>query len=159
MNIQEKKKLKKLIEQSDYIDNTEGIRQLKHSHLIQEDILKIKKMKTEKKEMIGKNDQQFIYLCKKECSFLFNKYPDIFNKMVKDELNLDMMIKNLEVLEKIENGEIDQTEGSVIMGKLFHKTFIEDKLRSETDLDLPSESFNKGLDISWKDYKQSSNDI
>ena len=45
MNPQERVDLKRLVNQHDYQDNTEGIRKLKHSDLIQADIQKMENLK------------------------------------------------------------------------------------------------------------------
>lgn len=158
INPQEKIDLKKLVSNmpDEYVDNTEGIRSLKHSRLIHADIIKIEDLKKKNPDM---DPFQFRELCETECVFLFYKYTDIFNRLLRNEIDLAIMEKALNVLLKIEEGEIDQQEGSVIVGKLFHEIYVDSALRRSNNLDkevdLESETKPKyeGTPISWKEYK------
>ena len=48
-----------------------------------------------------------------ECNFLFTYYTDIYNKIRKDEMDLKILYKFLDVLEEIEEGKLDQHSGSL----------------------------------------------
>lgn len=161
MNPQEKIDLKKLVKNmpDEYVDNTDGIRSLKHSRSIHADILKMEQLKIDHADMRLSNPIQFQELCESECIFLFYKYTDIYNRLLRDEIDLAIMEKALNVLLKIEEGEIDQQEGSVIVGKLFHEIYVDSALRRSDNLDkaaaADSDSKPKyeGTSISWKEYK------
>jgi len=167
MNPQEKLDLKKLIgKMDDYEDNTNGIREMKHSDSIRADILKIEELKKSHAELRKTDSFAFSQLCEAECIFLFYKYTDIYNRLLKDEVDLSIMKKALDVLKRIEDGEIDQQEGSVIVGKLFHEIYVDSALRRSANLDAAasaSEINGKGSSaapaknpvkkISWKEYK------
>lgn len=159
MNPSERLDLKKLIQNSDYEDNTEGIRKLKHSDLIQTEIAKMEFLK--KRDAHVRIDQPKVFkeTCKKECSFLYNGYMEIFNHILKDELDIGLMNQALATLKQIEEGEIDQQEGSVIMGKILHRIFVESALQSSKTLDKQNiESTvqkNSGKELSWVDFKKS----
>lgn len=159
MNPQEKIDLKKLVNNmpDEYVDNTEGIRTLKHSRLIHADIQKMENLKTEHADMRLSNPFQFRELCEAECIFLFYKYTDIFNRLLRDEIDLAIMEKALNVLLKIEEGDIDQQEGSVIVGKLFHEIYVDSALKRSENLDKQSNSTStpkyEGAAISWQEYK------
>lgn len=161
MNPQERLDLKRLMQQQDYEDNTEGIRRLKHSDLIQSEIIRIEHLKTENATMRQENPKQFQVLCQNKCSFLYSTYMDIFNRLMKDELDLGLMSQALTTLKKIEDGDIDQQEGSVMMGKILHRVFVESALKRGEHLDnedtnnnnAPIEPKNAGKPMSWKQYK------
>ena len=163
MNPQEKIDLKKLVSNmpDEYVDNTEGIRALKHSRSIHADIVKMEQLKTEHADMRLTNPIQFRERCETECVFLFYKYTDIFNRLLRDEIDLGIMEKALNVLLKIEEGQIDQQEGSVIVGKLFHEIYVDSALRRSDNLDKAAASDEKpkyeGAAISWKEYKSKLN--
>lgn len=159
MDSKEKLDLKRLMNHhSDYQDNTEGIRRLKHSDLIQGEIIKMEKLKIEYKDIKKTDYPQFENICQQLCSFLYTAYTDIFNRLIKDELDLDLMTQALSTLKKIESGDIDQQEGSVIMGKLLHKVFVESAVKRGEKLEKenPTEVVTKelGKPISWKEYKK-----
>jgi hypothetical protein len=162
MNPQEKIDLKKLVNNmpDEYVDNTEGIRALKHSRLIHADIQKMESLKIEYADMRLSNPIKFQELCEVECIFLFYKYTDIYNRLLRDEIDLAIMEKALNVLLKIEEGEIDQQEGSVIVGKLFHEIYVDSALRRSENLDKAASASDadskpkyEGVSISWKEYK------
>ena len=60
--------------------------------------------------------------CVNQCQFLFNNYTDIFNKIKTDTLNLTIMDKFLNILKRIEDGELDQHEGSYLVGQHLKRT-------------------------------------
>ncbi len=152
--------LKKLMQQQgeDYEDNTEGIRRLRHSDLIIADVFKIENMK---KSIRESNPQDFLIACQRECSFLFNKYTDIFNRLVKDELDIGLLSNMLATLKKIEEGHINQQEGSVVIGKILHKIYVESALKKgeklNEDQDISITPKIEGKQISYRDYKKKMN--
>lgn len=125
MNPDERLLLQKMIKANDVVDQTELIRKLKHSHLLATDINRLLQLKKE-----NADDAEFI----KECSFLFSQYTDIFNKLKKDELNLNILNRFLNVLRSIEDSEIDQHEGSFIVGSLLKEMYIDSALRKSAKL-------------------------
>jgi hypothetical protein len=159
LNSQERLDLKKLIKHqgSDYEDNTEGIRKLKHSSLIQSDLIKMETIKRQNKEIIKTDSESILEKCKEECPFLYNSYTDIFNRLWKDELNLYIMGQALFTLKQIEDGTIDQQEGSVLMGKLFYELFVDSALKRSDAIDKEQgiqTSLYEGEQINWKQYKK-----
>lgn len=158
LNSQERLDLKKLIKHQagDYEDNTDGIRKLKHSSLIQMDLVKMETIKRENKTQTLIDSESVLQKCKDECPFLYNSYTDIFNRLWKDELDLYIMGQALFTLKQIEDGTIDQQEGSVLMGKLFYQLFVDSALKRADALDKeqPVTTLYEGEQISWKQYKQ-----
>ena len=67
----------------------------------------------------------------------------------------------LTVLKRIEDGEIDQQEGSVIVGKLFHEIYVDSALRRSANLDAQAQVRSQSAvppkaptkKISWREYK------
>jgi hypothetical protein len=155
LNDQERLNLKRLIDESDSENNTENIRRLKHSTLLRDDIRKID---TLKKSNNNVSEQEFIELCQSECPFLYNNYTDIFNKMVKDELDLTIMTKLLTVLKLIEDNKVDQHEGSVMVGKILKELYIDSAVKRAENIDKQYEAekipFVESKKISWKEFKQ-----
>ena len=69
--------LQKMVKANNVEDQTELIRELKHSYLLQDDINILIKIKN-----TYKNDQDKIHKQgMEECSFLFTYYTDIYNKI------------------------------------------------------------------------------
>lgn len=160
MNSKEKLDLKKLLKGSedDYVDNTDGIRRVKHSVFIRDDIRKIENLKINQSVLRTIDPTGFLDLCQSEANFLYNNYMDLFNRVMKDELDLDIMTQLLTVLKLIEDGKLDQHEGSVMVGKVLKKLYVDSALKrgenldKEHHVDVPVQCEAKK--ISWKQFKQ-----
>jgi hypothetical protein len=158
MNKQENLDLKRLIDETQCGNNTENIRKLKHSVLIRNDIRNIENLKKTNSALRKSNPDEFAEVCQQECNFLFNNYTDIFNKVLKDELDLVIMTKLLIVLKMIEDGKVDQHEGSVMVGKLLKEMYIDSALKRADNINKEYENEkvepNSGKKMSWVDFKQ-----
>jgi len=176
MDTQEKQQLNRMIsETDDYIDNTEGIRRDRNSVHILDGLRKMEQLKKTHAELRESSPEEFAELCRGECAYLFTHFTDIFNKQLKDELNLAIMIRMVRVLEMIEDGKVDQSEGSVIVGKFLKELYVDSALRRADNLDKANASADKAnasadkanasateeeeppkekRDISWREYKQ-----
>jgi hypothetical protein len=150
MNETDRLNLKRMIGQSDCDDNTDAIRKLKHSKLIRADLNAFTKLKR------GKRSSDFDDVCRNKCSFLHTNYMDIFNRLIKDELDLKIFDRLLDALEKIEDGKVDQHEGSVAVGTILKELYIDSALKhgnnlADTNSDVPVYAESKT--ISWKQFK------
>lgn len=149
MNSKERLDLKKLINESDCENNTEKIRQLKHSELIFKDIQSFLSLKLQ-----HENDPDFKDQCMKKCSFLYQYYTDIFHKLCNNELNLVLMERLLNTLAQIEQGKVDQHEASVIVGKLLKEIYIDSALAKSKKIDEANQiTYKESKAISYKEYK------
>ena len=95
--------LQKMIKANDVEDQTELIRELKHSHLLQNDINNLIMLKAKYRNDQDKINEEGM----SECGFLFTYYTDIYNKIRKDEIDLKILNQFLNVLRRIEDGELD----------------------------------------------------
>jgi len=157
MNKQESLDLKRLINETQCENNTENIRKLKHSVLINNDIRNLENLKKTNVSLRKTNPDEFNEVCQRECNFLFNHYTDIFNKIIKDEIDLRIMTKLLICLKLIEDGNVDQHEGSVMVGKILKELYIDSAIKRGENLDKEREAErvepNAGKKMSWKDFK------
>ena len=160
MNSQERLDLKKLIDNSNAEDNTATIRRIKHSQNFLDNIRTMEQLKRSHRELRETSNHEFEELCKEKCSFMYNYYTDIFNKQLKDELNLGIMIRLIQVLKMIEDEKVDQHEGSVIVGKFLKELYVDSALRRSENLDKehaqenPEKTMVEPKSISWKEYKK-----
>jgi hypothetical protein len=141
MNPEERLNLKKMLAQNtDYVDHTEDIRRVKHSGLLLDSMRDIEKLKRANQDLREKDPDSFIELCKTTAPLMYNLYTDLFNKLVKDELNLVIMIRLIRILEMIEHAQIDQNEGSVMVGKILKELYVDSAVRVGEKLDKLNES-------------------
>lgn len=146
MNFDERLKLQDMIKQNNVQDQTNKIRQLKHSSLLKKDI-----------ELLLTLKNSSIEDAMLDCSFLYTYYTDLFNKIKKDEIDVTILFTFLNVLKKIEDEEIDQHEGSYEVGMLLKKIYVDSALKKADKLnENAKESEYKGAQekISWKEWKQ-----
>ena len=159
MNDSDRLKLQEMIKANKSEDNTELIRQLKHSHLLQEDINQLLMLKAKYKNNMEKVSEE----APVKCTFLFTYYTDIFNKIKKDEIDLKILNRFLNVLRLIEDGELEQEEGSVMVGTLLKELYIDaalkkaDKLAEQNqgkDEEKEKREVKAIVNISWKEWSK-----
>ena len=159
MNNTQRLQLQNMIKANNVADQTELIRTLKHSDILKTEINHLELLKAKYRNEPEKINE----LSAIECNFLFTYYTDIFNKIKKDEINLGILLQFVEVLKKIENSELDQHEGSFIIGTLLKELYIDsalkkaDKINEEYDNQETKPTTKEPIKVSWKQFKQMRN--
>ena len=151
--------LQKMIDANNVVDCTQDIREKKHSSVIRNDVARLLELKSKYSRLSQSNPVQFDKMCVSQCSFLFTNYTDIFNKVKKDEMNLNILSELLDVLKKIEDSKLDQHTGAYEVGKLLKEMYIDSALMKSEKLDektgkTTTISRPKPIKISWKEYKK-----
>jgi hypothetical protein len=158
MNDEMKLHLKDMIKANNTTDQTELIRELKHSSILRDDINKLVLLKAKYSD----DPDALMMEAMNECSFLFNHYTDVYNKIRKDEMDMNIMFRLVDVLEKIENGLVDQHMGSVEVGTILKEIYVDSALKKAKKLDAAAATAenNDGkisgpqVDISWDAFKK-----
>jgi hypothetical protein len=158
MNDKQRLELQKMITDNDVQDQTELIRNLKHSTILANEINNMIMIKAKHRN----NPEKIQIECMTECNFLYTYYTDIFNKIKKDEIDLNILNKFLNVLQKIEDGELNQHEGSFLVGTLLKELYIDSALKKAEKLDeqygsTKNEPKKANVNISWKQFKTMNN--
>jgi len=152
MNSQDKLLLQQMIAVNNVEDQTQNIRNLQHSKLIKKDIETLLEI------MKTTDDPSEIHIeAMMSCNFVFTYYTDIYNKVRKSEIDLTILYEFLNVLEKIEKGEMDQHEGSFEIGTLLKKLYVDSALKRAEKLDEKYKEEKvvvEKKDIGWKKYKK-----
>lgn len=159
MNDNQRLQLQNMIKTNNIEDQTELIRSLKHSQIIKNEINNMIMIKAK-----YRNDPEKINVeCVSECNFLFTCYTDIYNKIKKDEIDINILNKFIDVLKQIEDGELDQHSGSFLVGTLLKELYIDsalkkaDKINEEHDKNKPVKEEKEPVNISWKQFKRMNN--
>lgn len=158
MNPGERLQLDKMIKENNVKDYTNEIRAKKHSVYLKKEIEKYIEFNKVNKKLKQTNPDEYERLLISKCQFLFNYYTDIFNRLRKDELDLKIFGEFIDILERIENSELDQHEGSFEVGKLLKKIYIDsalkkaEKINKEHEEDMPVRKEPKN--ISWGQFKK-----
>lgn len=151
--------LKRLLKDSNAEDNTEYIRRVKHSEKIRDDIRKLDRLKKDEATLYSENREAFKEMAQGVSNFLFMNYTDIFNKVITDELDLAIMSRLLAVIKMIEDGQVDQHEGSVLVGKILKELYVDsalkrcDNLDKENEKDKDKEKVADVKPISWAEWR------
>ena len=158
MDHTDKLNLTKMIDANNVEDCTKEIREKKHSDLIRNDVTCLLSLKKKYSRLAQSNPNQFDSMCVSQCSFIFNNYMDIFNKVKKDEINLQILHKLLDVLKQIEVSEFDQHEGAYEVGKILKAMYIDSALTKAERIDKKTgkkitPSKQKEKKITWAEFK------
>jgi hypothetical protein len=155
MDDNQRLQLQKMITVNNVEDQTGLIRDLKHSYILRENVNNLVMLKAKHFDDVEALNLEAMV----ECNFLFTYYTDLYNKIRKDEIDLKILFQFIDVLRKIEDGLVDQHEGSFEVGSLLKKIYIDsalrkaEKLNAETGV-LEPEYKGPQVDISWKQFKQ-----
>ena len=154
MNASEKLNLKNLIRDYKHESTTDKIRELKHSSRIREEITKMIELK-KKYNRIDKSNLRT--MTEKHCPFLYANYTNIFNKVYKDNIDLNLLNNFLVILKSIEDGKSDQHEASYKVGQILKQIYIDSAVREANRKDKKYKKANKPKNkpkkISWEEYK------
>jgi DNA-directed RNA polymerase beta subunit len=157
LNNNDRLQLDKMLKANDVEDKTELIRTTRHSSKIRENVQLLELLKKENNIMYKENFQDFDYLASQKCIFLFNNYTDIYNKVLKDEINLNILDKFLNALEEIEENKIDQHEASVKVGTYLKELYIDSALKKTEKNDAKEKQDIEQINIeniSWNEFKK-----
>jgi|TARA_R110002074_G_scaffold154287_5_gene309779 hypothetical protein len=158
MDDKERLNLQEMIKAYDADDNTSKIRKLKHSRLIRDEVEKMVNLKKKYNRMMTFEPKKFEQIVISHCNFLWTNYTNIFNRIMKDELNLNILRKFIDTLREVEDGGLDQHEASVKIGEVLKKLYIDSALQREKKLDVEGKKrapkYKKpSNNISWEKFK------
>tara|TARA_B100001142_G_C14299965_1_gene642401 strand:+ start:175 stop:672 length:498 start_codon:yes stop_codon:yes gene_type:complete len=148
--------LQKMINENDVKDCTGEIREKKHSVPIRKDIDRMYELLGIHRAINSTNPDKMKKILIKECNFLFTNYTDIFNRIQKDELDKNILYQFIDILSKIEGGDIDQHTASYQVGSILKKLYIDSALRKSEKINRENDSnknIKKAKTISWNEYK------
>jgi len=159
MNDSQRLQLQNMIQTNNVEDQTELIHNLKHSEVLRNELNVMMEIKAKYRENINREEatKQIYEECVERCGFLFDCYTDIFNKIRKDEIEISILNRFLDVLKKIEDGDLDQHEGSFLVGTILKELYIDSALKKADKLNEQEETKDQPkkaeINISWKQYK------
>lgn len=135
MDDKQRLQLQNMIKANNVEDQTDFIRNLKHSQIIRNEV---NNMIIIKAKFRG-DDAKIHEECVNECNFLFTYYTDIYNKIRKDEIDIGILNKFLDVLKRIEDGELNQHEGSFLVGSILKELYVDSALKKAEKLNADEE--------------------
>ena len=143
--------LSRMIKENNVLDQTPLIRQLKHSQIMRDNVNTLLDLKVEYE------GDELNLKAAEQCSFLFTYYTDIYNKIKKDEINLEILFQLIDKLKDIEEEKVDQHEASFEVGTILKKIYVDSALKRAEKLDEKYgkvEEKKEVENISWKQFKK-----
>jgi len=154
MDDNQRLQLTNMIKANNVEDQTELIRNLRHSQVLRNEVNNMILLKAKYRG----DDEKIYNECVDECNFLFTYYTDIFNKIRKNEIDIGILNKFLDVLRRIEEGELDQHEGSFLVGSILKELYVDSALKKAEKLDELAEKKEEPkkaeVNISWSQFKK-----
>lgn len=154
MDDNQRLQLANMIKANNVDDQTELIRNLRHSQVLLNEVNNMILLKAKYRG----DDEKIYNECVDECNFLFTYYTDIFNKIRKNEIDIGILNKFLDVLRRIEEGELDQHEGSFLVGTILKELYVDSALKKAEKLDELAEKKEEPkkaeVNISWSQFKK-----
>jgi hypothetical protein len=142
MNDSQKLQLHELMKKNNTVDNTQLIRDLKHSTLLRDNIERMINLKN------TVDESELSKRCEQECYFLYEKYTALYHRLYKNRVDLSVLNTFLNVLAKIENGVCTQQEASFEIGTLLKHMYVDPELKKKEPV------FKESKNIQWQEYKQ-----
>ena len=153
MDDNQRLQLQNMIKANNVDDQTELIRNLKQSTILRTEVNTMVMIKSKYKD----DTDKIHFECMNECNFLFSYYTDIYNKIRKDEIDIQILNNFIDVLKQIEDGVLDQHEGSFKVGTILKELYIDSALKKADKLNenevAPAEPKKPTVNMSWKQYK------
>ena len=156
--------LEEMLKHSDVEDNTDKIRKLKHSSKIKEDVETYIKLNKKYERMKKNNKKIFNQMMVTHLNFLWTNYTNIFNRLVKDELDLKILSKFISILSLVEDGKLNQHDASVKIGEILKSLYIDSALKRQEKVDKRNDKISQKekiikpkKNISWAEYKATLN--
>ena len=103
MDAHQKRQLDKLIQENNVTDNTHKIRQESKSREIRKCVQNIEN--TKRRLHYTKNLSVLDKECMKHSSYLFTNFPNIYNKLLSNQIDIRILYKFLDELQSIEDGK------------------------------------------------------
>jgi cell division protein YceG involved in septum cleavage len=92
-------------------------------------------LKREYGRLAKSNPKQFDALCVSRCAFLFTYYTDLYNRLKSGEIDLNLLLQMIRILREIEDGKLDQHEGSFKVGTILKRIYVDSALKRSENLE------------------------
>jgi hypothetical protein len=145
--------------EDEWVDQTMLIRQCRHSARIWQEVLAIEAIRqnSDNEDNEGVDEAR----CQEVASFLYTYYTDLFHKVVQGDVDLTLFRRFIDVLQRIEQGELSQHDASVHVGKVLKELYVDSALRRGERLDKlheqrapPPVLVDPPEPVSYRDFKR-----
>ncbi len=130
-----RQQLDNLMRDEDVQDSTDRIRELKHSSKIRGDLERLIALR---REHTRATPETFRRMALARCAFMHEHYTDMLFKLIKNEVDINLIMRFVDLLAAIESGQLNQHEASFQVGTILKKIYIDsvvkrDELREQEE--------------------------
>jgi hypothetical protein len=120
--------LDRLMRDEDIEHSTDRIRELKHSPKIRDDLERLVALR---KQHARATPETFRRMALARCPFMHEHYSDILFKLIKEEADINLIFRFVDLLAAIEEGQLNQHEASFQVGTILKKIYIDSVLKRD----------------------------
>ena len=163
MSATERVLLNRMVTEQGVTDQTALIRHLKHSGLFRKEIAALTELLADRDRRRAEgeevSDEMFDMEVMYHCNFLHRYYTDLYHKIARRDMNMELLGHLIDELERIENGEFDMHDGAYRVGKLTQKIYMESALKESARRDAEIQASIHGdkphRALTYRQYKLS----
>ena len=146
-NKHEKNLLNDIIKEHNIENKTDYVVNNKKASIIRKEFNSLVKIKN----IHGHNK---LNLSKVQAPYMYKNYKSIFDKIIKEDFNIELFKDLIDILEKIENKKIDLHEGSFLFGKKLKSIFVDNYIYKDFSNNYNEDlSNNYNKDLTYKKFK------
>jgi hypothetical protein len=123
-----RQQLDNLMRDEDIVHSTERIRELKHSSKIRGDLERLMALRHEHTRA---TPEVFRRMVLARCPFMHEHYSDVLFKLIKNEVDINLIMRFVDLLAAIETGQLNQHEASFQVGTILKKIYIDSVLKRD----------------------------
>jgi hypothetical protein len=153
MDNKQKAQLQRMIEEYGVQDTTQDIRDAKQSSILLKELHEFERFR--RTSRLSK--YMFAEKARTILSYWHTNYKSIFDKIVMNEINMDILNTFVLTLKQVEDGNLNQHEASFKIGSILKQMYVDSKIdesRAKSSV-ATSGSQGTGNGITWKQYKES----
>ena len=120
--------LDNLMRDEDITHSTDRIKELKHSSKSRGDIERLIALKQQHSRA---TPEAFRRMALARCPFMHEHYTDVLFKLIKDEVDVRLIMRFVDLLAAIEEGRLNQHEASFQVGTILKKIYIDSVLKRD----------------------------
>ena len=148
--------LDSLIRDENIEQTTERIRELQHSSKIRGDLERLLALK---RQHARATPEMFRKMELARCPFMHEHYTDVLFKVIKNEVDIKLVFRFVDILAAIEEGKLNQHEASFQVGTILKKIYIDsvlkrDELRKQEEAEKRRRKKNGGGPVKKLSYGQ-----
>ena len=154
MDPTQRMQLDRMIRESKAGDNTQIIREKRHSGRIRRDVGIIEELLA---QVPALSDEQVDDVASRRCGFLFANYTDIYNRLRKRQLDTKLLHKFIDALQDVEEGREDQHSASFQVGKILKEIYVDSALKRQAAIDEKDADMQdppkEPEAVTWREFK------